>query len=153
MTSDLMWMEQALVLAKQAELQGEVPVGAVLLDVGGQCVAMSSNAPISLFDPSAHAEICVLREAGQVLQNYRMPGATLYVTLEPCVMCFSALVHARIARLVYACDDPKSGAISRFHLDTFQGFNHRFSITSGVLAMPCSQLLKTFFEHKRKSAR
>lgn len=144
---DLYWMQQAFQLAQQAAAQGEVPVGAVLVHQQ-QRVGEGWNQPVTRHDPSAHAEIMALRDAGQRLQNYRL-GGTLYVTLEPCVMCTGALIHARIHRLVFAAADPKVGAHSVFNLFA-NGFNHRFEYTPGVLAEPCSQLLREFFRARRR---
>ena len=145
-------MREALAQARLAAEMDEVPVGAVLVDAEGQLVAAGHNQPISAHDPSAHAEIVTLRAAAQKLANYRLPGSTLYVTLEPCTMCVGALVHARVARLVYGATEPKSGAIeSAQQLFETGRFNHRPEIESGVLADECSTLLSSFFEARRKS--
>lgn len=114
-------------------------------------IAQGYNQPISSCDPSAHAEITVLREAGQKLKNYRLLNTTLYVTLEPCVMCLGALIHARIKRLVFACADPKAGALTVFNLTRTASFNHQIEITEGVLSEACRQLLQQFFLAKRKN--
>ncbi len=142
-------MHYALIEAQQAYAAGEVPVGAVLMR-GEEVIARGQNRMIELHDPSAHAEIMVLREAGQILQNYRLLETTLYVTLEPCLMCFSALVHARIGRLVFAAADPKTGVCgSAFQARELSFFNHRFEIESGIMAAESSALLKQFFREKR----
>ena len=148
---DEAWMRRALELAKQAEREGEVPIGAVLI-LNGELMAEGWNQPLSTHDPTAHAEIVALRAAAARLDNYRLPGATLYVTLEPCVMCVGALVQARVARLVYGAPDPQRGAASSaFELLTAPALNHRAEIKSGVLRDECSQILKAFFERKRTS--
>ncbi len=143
-------MRDALAQAEMAAGMDEVPVGAVLVDAAGEFIAAGHNQSISLQDPSAHAEIVTLRAAASKLGNYRLPGTTLYVTLEPCTMCVGALVHARIGRLVYAAVEPKSGAIeSAQRLFETGNFNHQPQIESGVLADECSALLSRFFENKR----
>jgi tRNA(adenine34) deaminase len=149
--SDEAWMQQALAQAQAAAARDEVPVGAVLVNDSGELIAAGHNQPISASDPSAHAEIVVLRAAGQKLANYRLPGTTLYVTLEPCVMCVGALVHARVARLVYGASEPKTGAIeSAQRLFETGSFNHRPEITAGVLADECAALMSRFFENRRR---
>lgn len=149
-TNDSAWMQQALVQARIAAEHDEVPVGAVLVDAAGELVAVGHNQPIGACDPSAHAEIVVLRAAAQKLGNYRLPGTTLYVTLEPCVMCVGALVHARVGRLVYGATEPKTGAIESAHR-LFEGgkFNHRPAIESGLLADECAALMTDFFASRR----
>ena len=143
-------MRQALDCARAAGAQGEVPVGAVLVDTNGEVLARAANAPIACHDPTAHAEIVALRAAGQAQRNYRLPGCTLYVTLEPCAMCVGALVHARIARLVYAAADPKTGACgSVLDLTAGPGFNHRIAVTGGVLQEESVELLRRFFAERR----
>ncbi len=143
-------MREALDRARAAAASGEVPVGAVLIDAGGGLLARAANAPIASHDPSAHAEIGALRAAGQAVRNYRLPGCTLYVTLEPCAMCVGALVHARIARLVFAAPDPKSGACgSVIDLTSSPGFNHRIVVTRGVLQEESAELLRRFFADRR----
>jgi len=147
---DLAFMREALESAREAERQGEVPVGAVLVAPGGAVVAAAGNATIRRNDPTAHAEILALRAAGLKLENYRMPGSTLYVTLEPCPMCASALVHARVARLVFAAADPKTGACgSIMDLVRHAELNHRLEVVPGVLADEASELLKRFFRTRR----
>jgi tRNA(adenine34) deaminase len=143
-------MRQALACASEAYAQGEVPVGAVLVDGRGAELARAANAPIASSDPTAHAEIVALRAAGAKLRNYRLPGSTLYVTLEPCVMCVGALIHARVARLVFAALDPKSGACgSVFDLAATRELNHRIDVTRGVLADESGALLRRFFAERR----
>jgi tRNA(adenine34) deaminase len=147
---DASLMAQALECARGAYASGEVPVGAVLVDSAGVVVARAANAPIATHDPTAHAEIVALRIAGRALGNYRLPGCTLYVTLEPCPMCVGALVHARVARIVYAAADPKTGACgSVFDLASSAQLNHRIDVTSGVLAEESAALLKRFFAARR----
>ena len=146
---DVFWMERAFEQARQAELSGEVPVGAVLV-YEGQMIACGQNASITRCDPSAHAEINVLRAAGQQLNNYRFPGATLYVTLEPCPMCAGAIVHARIQRLVFAASDPRTGAAgSVFNLVRSTYLNHQVEVVSGVLAQRSAEMLRAFFQKRR----
>ena len=148
--TDLNCMRSALAEAKAAAEAGEVPVGAVVV-AGGEIVARGHNRSETDRDPSAHAEIVALRAAAQDLGNYRLTGATLYVTLEPCAMCMGALVQARIERLVFGAYDPKAGAAgSAIDLSDSPSFNHRFEINGGVLAEECGAVLKTFFESKRK---
>ncbi len=143
-------MERALTFARRAAEEGEVPVGAVLVGGAGDVLAESGNAPIARHDPSAHAEMLVLRAAGAALGNYRLPNTTLYVTLEPCPMCAGALVHARVARVVYAAADPRSGACgSVFDLTQSSELNHRIEVTGGLLADESSQLLAGFFSERR----
>ena len=143
-------MEQAVACAREAEASGEVPVGAVIADATGAVIARAANAPIARHDATAHAEMLALRAAGQALGNYRLPGCVLYVTLEPCAMCVGALVHARVARIVYGAADPKTGACgSVFDLAASSKLNHRIEITSGVLADECGALLKRFFAARR----
>jgi len=147
--TDEYWMQRALTVADRAVAAGEVPVGAVLVD-GDDRVAEGWNQPIGLHDPSAHAEIMALRAAGLATQNYRLPGTTLYVTLEPCLMCVGAMVHARVQRLVFGARDPKSGAVCSCMqgLDS-AGLNHRVAVTGGVLANECGERLKQFFRERR----
>lgn len=148
-TEDQKWMREALQLARRAEAEGEVPVGAVLVK-DGACVAASWNHPISGRDPTAHAEVAALRAAAEALGNYRLNDTTLYVTLEPCAMCAGALVHARVARLVFGAADPKAGAAgSVFNLVQAPQLNHRLEVTGGVLAEDCGTLLKDFFSRRR----
>jgi len=147
--TDQRFMHRALELAREAERHGEVPVGAVVV-LEGEIVGEGYNAPIGEHDPTAHAEIRALRAAAQRLGNYRLPGTTLYVTLEPCVMCAGAMIHARVQRLVYAARDPKTGAAgSVFHIADSDRHNHRLAVTSGVLAEESAELLRTFFRARR----
>ncbi|HUH00035.1 MAG TPA: tRNA adenosine(34) deaminase TadA [Gammaproteobacteria bacterium] len=148
---DARYMRRALTLAACAEAEGEVPVGAVLV-AEGRVIAETWNRNISRDDPTAHAEILALRAAGAALGNYRLPGATLYVTLEPCAMCAGAMVHARIARLVYGATDPRAGAAgSVFDLVRAPALNHQLQVTAGVLATECRALLQAFFRARRKT--
>ena len=148
--TDTDWMQQALAQAETAARMDEVPVGAVLVDADGQLLAVGHNQPISACDPSAHAEIITLRQAALKLGNYRLPGTTLYVTLEPCTMCVGALVHARVKRLVYAASEPRSGAIeSAQQLFETGEYNHRPEIEGGLLAAESSALLTAFFKARR----
>src|SRR5262245_49648518 len=149
-TADRELMQQALACAREAEAGGEVPVGALIVDAAGAVLARAANAPIARNDPTAHAEILALRAAGRSLGNYRLPGCVLYVTLEPCAMCVGALVHARIARIVYGASDPKTGACgSVFDLAANSKMNHRIDVTGGVLGEECGALLKRFFAARR----
>ncbi len=146
---DEKWMRLAMQLAEQAEREGEVPVGAVLVkdDV---LIASGCNLSIVNHDPTAHAEMECIRQAGKVLENYRMLDTTLYVTLEPCTMCAGAMIHSRIARIVYGADDLKTGAAgSVIDLLAHPAFNHQLEVTSGVLADQCAQQLSAFFKRRR----
>lgn len=144
------YIHLALEEARAAAARGEVPVGAVLVGADGEVVAEAANAPIASSDPTAHAEVLALRAAGVKLGNYRMPGTTLYVTLEPCGMCAGALVHARVARLVFAAEDPKAGACgSVFDLARSERLNHRIEVAGGVLRAASAELLRTFFAERR----
>jgi tRNA(adenine34) deaminase len=150
---DKHWMNYALQLAAQGALLGEVPVGAVIV-CDDQIVGEGFNQPISSHDPTAHAEVIALRQAAQRIQNYRLVGATIYVTLEPCTMCVGALVHARIARLVFGTSEPKAGAvISRSQLLTHDYFNHQVSYFGGLLAQECQHQLSEFFAMRREQKR
>ncbi len=153
LNSDENWMRYALQLAQQAALQGEVPVGAVLVQ-DDNILGEGWNQPISLNDPSAHAEMLAMRAAGQVAANYRLPNTTLYVTLEPCCMCAGAMIHARIARVVFGAYDPKTGAAgSLFSVLNDPRHNHQVQISGGVLAEECAELLRTFFRERRLRAK
>jgi tRNA(adenine34) deaminase len=147
---DELFMREALSLAAQAQHYGEVPVGAVVV-MAGEIVGRGSNAVISRSDPSAHAEIVALRHAASRLANYRLPGATLYVTLEPCAMCAGAIMHARVARVVYGAADPKTGACGSV-IDLFaeSRLNHHATVTAGVAAEESASLLSQFFAQRRK---
>ena len=142
-------MRQALDLAIEAELAGEVPVGAVVV-IGERVLGRGRNSPISMNDPTAHAEILALRDAAAAMKNYRLEGATMYVTIEPCVMCAGALVAARIARLVFGVRDLRFGGVrSKFHLADAPVLNHRLEIVEGVLAADCTERIRNFFETRR----
>jgi tRNA(adenine34) deaminase len=142
-------MDAALVEAERARDAGEVPIGAVVA-VGGEIVGRGYNHPISATDPTAHAEIAAIREAAQRLGNYRLTGATLCVTIEPCLMCVGALVHARIATLVYGAAEPRTGAVaSTVQGGELPGHNHRFEVVSGVLEERCRSLVQAFFKARR----
>jgi len=146
---DRQFMQQALEQAQLAALAGEVPVGAVLVR-DGLVISRAFNKPISDHDPSAHAEILALRQAAMADENYRLPGATLYVTLEPCTMCAGAILHARLDRIVYGATDPKTGAAGSV-LDVFSSkqINHQTSVEGGVMGEECGQLLRDFFKERR----
>ena len=142
-------MAEALALARGAGSRGEVPVGAIVV-CDERIVGRGGNAPIAGNDPTAHAEIAALREAGATLGNYRLPGCTLYATLEPCAMCAGAILHARLARLVYGARDPKTGACgSVIDLTGVAQLNHHTRVTGGVAAEPCGALLTQFFARRR----
>ena len=144
------YMAVALAEAHFAAERGEVPIGAVLVGSDGQILAQNGNRTIELCDPGAHAEMLVLRQAGRLLGNYRLPGTTLYVTLEPCVMCAGALVHARVSRLVYGAVDPKGGGVvSLFQVGQDTRLNHLLAVESGLLAAESAILLKDFFRRRR----
>lgn len=146
---DRLCMADALALAREAAGRGEVPVGAVLASEG-EIIARAANAPIGRNDPTAHAEILVLRAAGERIGNYRFTGTTLYVTLEPCPMCAAALVHARVARLVYAAADPKTGAAgSIMNLAQDPRLNHRIDVEGGLMREEAAGLLQEFFRARR----
>lgn len=142
-------MRIALEEARAAAPLGEVPVGAVLVQ-GEKVIARSGNRTIRDCDPTAHAEMIVLREASRAIGNYRLAGVTLYVTIEPCSMCAGAMIQARVPRLVYGCDDPKGGAVrSCFAILSHPHVNHRVEVTSGVLATECAAILQSFFAERR----
>jgi tRNA(adenine34) deaminase len=142
-------MREALAEAERGGAAGEVPIGAVVV-VDGSIVGRAHNAPVALCDPTAHAEVLALREAAEKAGNYRLPGATLYVTLEPCAMCCGALVNARIAAVVYGARDPKAGAVeSLFRLLADSRLNHRVDAVGGVLAADSAALLRGFFDRRR----
>ncbi|WP_297207741.1 tRNA adenosine(34) deaminase TadA [uncultured Pluralibacter sp.] len=143
------WMRHALTLARRAWDEGEVPVGAVLVHAG-KVIGEGWNRPIGRHDPTAHAEIMALRQGGAVLQNYRLIDATLYVTLEPCVMCAGAMVHSRIGRLVFGARDAKTGAAgSLIDILHHPGMNHRVEITEGIMRDECAAMLSDFFRQRR----
>ena len=148
-STDSHWMSLALDLARRAEAEGEVPVGAVVV-LNDECIGEGWNRPIGAHDPTAHAEILALRAATLAKGNYRLPGATLYVTLEPCVMCAGAMVHARIAKLVFGARDPKAGAAgSVFSMLQNDSLNHRVKVVEGIGAEESSALLQSFFRARR----
>jgi len=150
MTKDEKWMNIAINEAKLAMKENEIPVGSVLVH-NEKIIAQAHNQPIRNNDPTAHAEIQVLRKAGILQENYRLVESTLYVTLEPCTMCFGAMIHARIKRIVFGALDLKTGVCgSCLDLNNEDIFNHKISITGGVLQRECSQLLSTFFKSRRK---
>lgn len=150
---DQRWMTRALQLASQASSKGEVPVGALVV-LEGQEIGAGYNAPISACDPTGHAEIRALRDAAARVGNYRLSGATLYVTLEPCTMCVGALVHSRISRLVYGAREPKGGAVESVRATLAEPhFNWTVATTSGVLAAECGQVLTDFFAARREQIR
>ena len=145
------YMKLALVEAEKSAARGEVPVGAVLVDPEGSILAADGNRTIELHDPTAHAEILVMRRAGIKTGNYRLTGTTLYVTIEPCVMCAGAMVHARINRLVFGASDPKGGGVlSCYQVSRDRKLNHSFSVQSGIMAEECASLLRCFFRQRRK---
>ncbi len=148
--ADEAWMRRALALAEQGAAAGEVPVGAVIVR-DGELIGEGFNRPIGSCDPTAHAEVVALRDASARAGNYRLPGATLYVTIEPCAMCAGALVHARIGRLVYGAPEPKAGAVCS-HLSLLDGeqLNHRVNYQGGVLEEECRAQIKAFFAARRK---
>ncbi len=149
--TDLDYMEIALHLAQQAALQGEVPVGAIVVK-DGLIIGRGSNTPIGLHDPTAHAEMMAMREAAAYLGNYRLVDCTLYVTLEPCAMCSGAMLHARIAKLVFGASDPKTGACgSVINLMNEPKLNHHAEVLGGVLALECGAVLSDFFKSRRAS--
>ena len=149
MNEDEKWMQIAIQEATKAEEMGEVPVGAILVK-DDLIIARAHNKPISTNDPTAHAEIHLLRAAGEELKNYRLPGTSLYVTLEPCAMCLGAIMHARIERVVFGAHDPKTGVCgSSENFMEASCFNHKIDIASGVLENESKQLLKNFFNSRR----
>ena len=146
---DEKYMKMALEEAEKAGERGEIPVGAILLK-GDRVIAKDHNRCIELSDPTAHAEILVLRKGGEVLRNYRLTEAVLYVTVEPCPMCVSAMVHGRISRLVFGSLEPKYGAVeSKFRLLNNNGLNHRVKVDRGILEKECAEVLRTFFKERR----
>ncbi len=147
--ADLRWMEYALQLTERAQQQGEVPVAALVVR-GNEIIGEGWNRPVTSHDPTAHAEIVALRAAAAGIANYRLTGATLYVTLEPCLMCAGAIIHARIERLVFGAFDPKRGAVnSTTHAFETQGLNHRVTVVGGVLEERCAARLQDFFRSRR----
>jgi tRNA(adenine34) deaminase len=145
------FMREALNLADLASEQGEVPVGAVVV-VGGEIVGRGHNQPISAHDPTAHAEVIALRQAAAAVKNYRLTGATLYVTVEPCLMCVGAMIHARVEMVVFGSPEPRAGALeSTARVHEQPGLNHRLTVISGVLAAECRERLQLFFKAKRSA--
>ncbi len=149
--SDELWMEEALREAQRGLALGEVPVGAIVV-CDGRVVGRGCNRPLSDNDPTAHAEILALREAGQAIGNYRLLDCDLYVTVEPCAMCAGAITHARIRRLIYGAEDPKAGAVhSMLQVLNHPRLNHKVEVTSGVLAARCMDLVQMFFRERRSA--
>jgi tRNA(adenine34) deaminase len=149
--TDEAFMRAALDLAREAWERGEVPVGAVVV-VDGEILGRGFNQPVSLNDPTAHAEIVALREAGREAGNYRLPGSTIYVTIEPCQMCVGAMVHARVGRVVYGTPEPKAGAIeSAMRAHEHPSLNHRLEVTGHVLEADCRDVIQAFFRERRSN--
>jgi tRNA(adenine34) deaminase len=149
MDADTQFMQEALAEARAAAAAGEVPIGAILIH-DGAILSRSGNCTIRDCDPTAHAEIVVLREAARLLGNYRLADTTLYVTIEPCSMCAGAIIQARVPRLVYGADDPKGGAVrSCFEILSNSQLNHQVDVTAGVLAADCAAILQSFFAERR----
>ncbi len=145
------WMREALSLAQQAAEADEVPVGAIVVH-NGEIIGRGFNQPIRSCDATAHAEIVAIRSASQFRNNYRLPGTTVYVTIEPCTMCLGAMIHARVDRLVFGATEPRAGAVvSQGSLLEAGHFNHQLSFIDGVLAEECSSLMQSFFRNKRKA--
>ncbi|API85981.1 tRNA adenosine(34) deaminase TadA [Francisella uliginis] len=144
------FMQKAYEQALLAYDANEVPIGAVVVDQNDQILAQAYNQTIALNDPTAHAEILALRKAAEQLNNYRLVNTKLYVTLEPCIMCFGALVQARVSELIYACDDIRVGVTSIQQLHQAKSFNHKFQIINGVMNQQCGELLRKFFKERRK---
>ena len=148
--NDAYWMQEALALAQKAATEEEVPIGALLVNQAAQVIGRGYNHPIRACDPTAHAEILALREAARTMQNYRLPGTTLYCTLEPCAMCAGALIQARVARVVFAAFDEKGGAlVSILHLLDQPALNHRAQVQGGILQEASVKLLQHFFKQRR----
>lgn len=152
--ADIQAMRRALELARQAQALGEVPVGAVVLDAAGKVIGQGFNRTITSHDPTGHAEIVALRQAAQAEGNYRLPEASLFVTLEPCAMCVGAILHARLARVVYAAADPKTGAChSVLNVPAIAQLNHQTQVEGGLMAQECGDLLRGFFRARRQAAK
>ncbi len=146
------YMRLALAEARKAAERGEVPVGAVLVDAGGNLLARDGNRSIERHDPTGHAEMQVIRRAGEEIGNYRLTGSTLYVTIEPCLMCAGAMIHARIGKLVFGARDPKAGAVvSCYQIGRDKRLNHTIEVWDGVMAEECAALLRNFFQRRRKN--
>jgi tRNA(adenine34) deaminase len=153
MDADIKFMQEALAEARESTASGEVPIGAVLVREG-RILARAGNRTIRDCDPTAHAEIVVLREAARIIGNYRLADTTLYVTIEPCSMCAGAMIQARVPRLVYGASEPRGGAVqSCFEVLSHPDLNHRVQVTSGVLASDCSEVIQSFFAVRRQQAR
>ena len=151
MLDDVKYMQQALEQARAAASQGEVPVGAVLVDETGRILARAGNTPVKQCDPTAHAEILVLRQGAKKVGNYRLTGTTLYVTIEPCFMCAGAMVLARIKRLVYGAQDPRTGACGTlYNIVQDSRLNHHLEVSQGILAEECRSLIQAFFQKRRR---
>ncbi len=149
MSIHVRYMREAIDLADRAAAAGEVPVGAVVVQ-GGEVIGRGHNQPIGAHDPTAHAEVVALREAAKAVGNYRLPGATLYVTVEPCLMCVGAAIHARVATVVYGASEPRAGAIeSSQRVWEHPSLNHRITVVAGVLAGECQQRIRAFFLQRR----
>lgn len=147
---DALWMQRCLEIIQKKTHHSEVPIAAIIVDSDNQCIAEACNQPIHLSDPTAHAEVCALRLACQHLGNYRLQNCTLYTSLEPCAMCFYALMHARISRLVFAASDNKLGILSKKRYTETHAFsNHHFTWTAGIHAADAEQILQHFFQQKR----
>ena len=150
MNEDEKWMQIAIREANLAKNKGEVPVGAIIIQ-NNRIIAKAHNSPISKNDPTAHAEVLAIRNASKKLQNYRLPGTTLYVTLEPCAMCLGAVIHARINRIVFGTSDPKSGVCgSTANLTSEAFFNHKIIVNGGILEKECKKILQSFFKLRRQ---
>ena len=153
MDADIEFMQEALAEARESAANGEVPIGAVLVHEG-RILARAGNRTIRDCDPTAHAEIVVLREAARIIGNYRLTDTTLYVTIEPCSMCAGAMLQARVPRLVYGASEPRGGAVqSCFDVLSHPDINHRVQVTSGVLTSDCSEVIQSFFAVRRHQAR
>ncbi|MDZ7598552.1 MAG: tRNA adenosine(34) deaminase TadA [Desulfobacterales bacterium] len=151
-TDHVEMMQLALAEARKAAAMDEVPVGAVLVSASGLILARGHNQPVTRNDPTAHAEILVLRQAAEKVGNYRLPGTTLYVTLEPCIMCMGGLLHARVTRVVFGASDPKGGAVeSLYRIAADDRLNHRIETVGGVCLEECRAILQDFFRSRRKS--
>jgi len=148
--SDTYYMGEALAQAREGLAAGEVPVGAVVVGEGGEILARAFNQPIARHDPTAHAEVLALRQAAHLAGNYRLPGVSLYVTIEPCIMCLGTMLTARVHRVVFGAADPKAGAcVSRYRLPEDARLNHRIEVTGGVREAECRELLQQFFRARR----
>ncbi len=151
MESDDFYLGEALAQAREGLAAGEVPVGAVVVGEGGEILARAFNQPIARHDPTAHAEVLALRQAARLAGNYRLPGVSLYVTIEPCIMCVGALLAARVQRLVFGAADPKAGAcVSLYRLPEDPRLNHRIEVAGGVREAECRELLQEFFRARRR---